>query len=61
MDFQTPIEVCEYMAEFLPEKVFTILEPTGIYSSRVKPKIKELLDTWFPKKKKLIKMIGDGK
>lgn len=30
---------------------------TGIFSARVKPKIKELLDVWIPKKKKLKKLI----
>lgn len=31
-------------------------DPTGIYSARVKPKIKELLEVWFPKKKELEKL-----
>lgn len=36
---------------------------TGIYSSRVKPKIKELIEIWFPQKKQLKKLIEvkDGK
>ena len=29
----------------------------GIYASRVKPKIKELLEVWFPKKKELSKLV----
>lgn len=29
------------------------LDKTGIYSKRVKPKIKELIHVWFKKKKKL--------
>ena len=36
---------------------------TGIFSGRVKPKIKEMLDEWLPKKKQLRKTIEvkDGK
>ena len=36
-------------------------DPTGIYSSRVKPKIKELINTWFPMRKKLDRLVGDEK
>jgi len=32
-------------------------DSTGIFSNRVKPKIIELLDVWFPKKKELEKAI----
>lgn len=32
-------------------------DKNGIYASRVKPKIKELLEVWFPKKKELSKLI----
>ncbi len=32
-------------------------DTTGIFSGRVKPKINELLEVWFPKKKELIKLI----
>lgn len=31
-------------------------DDTGIYSSRVKPKIKELLEVWMPRKKELEKL-----
>ncbi len=30
---------------------------TGIFSARVRPKIKELLDVWIPQKKQLKKLI----
>ena len=30
-------------------------DSTGIFSARIKPKIKELLEVWFPKKKELQK------
>lgn len=30
---------------------------TGIFSTRVKPKIRELLDHWFPQKRQLKKSI----
>ena len=33
-------------------------DKTGIFASRIKPKIKELLETWFPKKKELKKVMG---
>lgn len=38
-------------------------DKTGIYSSRVKPKIIELLDVWIPRKKELKKLVEvkDGK
>lgn len=32
-------------------------DKTGIFSARVKPKIKEILDVWLPKKKQLQKAI----
>ena len=32
-------------------------DTTGIFSARVKPKINELLEVWFPKKKELIKLV----
>ncbi len=32
-------------------------DKNGIYASRVKPKIKELLEVWFPKKKELKKIV----
>lgn len=32
-------------------------DPTSIYSNRVKPKIKELFEVWFPKKKLLEKLL----
>ena len=32
-------------------------DKTGIFSGRVKPKIIELVDVWFPKKKQLKKLI----
>ena len=32
-------------------------DPTGIFSARVKPKIIELLEIWFPNKKELMKAI----
>lgn len=32
-------------------------DSNGMYANRVKPKIKELLDVWFPKKKELEKLI----
>ncbi len=31
-------------------------DTTGIYSNRVKPKIKELLDVWFKRKRELKKL-----
>lgn len=34
-------------------------DTTGIYSSRVKPKLIELLNVWFPKKTKIKKTVGD--
>jgi hypothetical protein len=30
----------------------------GIFSSRLKPRIKELLEEWFPKKKELQDLLG---
>lgn len=33
------------------------VDKTGIFSSRVKPKIKEILDVWLPKKKQLQKAV----
>ena len=30
---------------------------TGIFSSRIKPKIRELIDYWFPKRKELKKLL----
>lgn len=32
-------------------------DPTGIFSGRIRPKINELLDVWFPKKQELRKLI----
>lgn len=32
-------------------------DKTGIYSKRVKPKVKEILDVWLPKKKELSKLL----
>ena len=32
-------------------------DSSGIFSNRVKPKINELLEIWFPKKKELEKLI----
>jgi len=32
-------------------------DETGIFAGRVKPKIKELLEIWFPKHKELKKII----
>ena len=32
-------------------------DKTGIFSSRVKPKIKEMIDDWFPQKKQLQRII----
>lgn len=32
-------------------------DETGIFSSRTKPKISEMLNDWFPKKKQLTKLI----
>ena len=32
-------------------------DKTGIFSSRIKPKIKEILDVWIPKKKELENMV----
>lgn len=32
-------------------------DDTGIFSSRVKPKIIEMLEHWFPQKKKLKKIV----
>ena len=32
-------------------------DSTGIFSARIKPKIRELLDEWFPKKKELEELI----
>lgn len=34
---------------------------TGIFSSRVRPKIEELLNTWFPKKQELTRLIKKKK
>jgi hypothetical protein len=34
-------------------------DKTGIFSARVKPKIKEILEDWIPKKKILKKLVGD--
>lgn len=31
-------------------------DDTGIYASRVKPKVKELLEVWIPRKKELEKL-----
>ena len=36
-------------------------DSTGIFGGRVRPKIKELLDKWFPKKKQLEKIIQSKK
>ncbi len=35
-------------------------DPTGIFYGRIKPKIKELFEEWFPRKKELQKLI-EGK
>lgn len=32
-------------------------DPTGIFYGRIKPKIKELLEEWFPRKKELKELI----
>jgi hypothetical protein len=32
-------------------------DETGIFSSRVKPKMTEIIEVWFPKKKQLNKLI----
>ena len=32
-------------------------DPTGIFYARIKPKIKELLEVWLPREKKLRKLI----
>ena len=32
-------------------------DETGIFSARIKPKIKEMIEVWFPKKKQLMKLI----
>ena len=32
-------------------------DPTGLWSSKVKPKVKELVDDWIPRKKELKKSI----
>lgn len=36
-------------------------DTTGIYSSRVKPKLIELVNVWFSKKTKIKKIIGEAK
>jgi len=33
-------------------------DKTGIFSSRVKPKIVEMLEHWFPQKKQLQKLVA---
>lgn len=35
-------------------------DDTGIYAARVKPKIIDMLERWFPKKKQLKKLINLG-
>jgi len=35
-------------------------DKTGIFSSRVKPKIIEILEYWFPQKKKLQKLVASA-
>jgi len=32
-------------------------DPNGLFSARVKPKVKELLEHWFPKKTELEKLV----
>jgi hypothetical protein len=32
-------------------------DPTGIYASRVKPKLIEILEVWFPKKNRIKKTV----
>jgi hypothetical protein len=36
-------------------------DPTGIFAARVKPKLKELLEVWLPKKKELERLLSPKK
>lgn len=69
------LQICKMDDEIMNSKIFTETEhnclkerltgskkdTTGIFSARVKPKLIEMFEYWFPKREQLIKLINYGR
>jgi len=49
------------LEEIEKRKSGKLSDKTGVYTSRIKPKIKELLEDWFPQRNDLNKLIENKK